>query len=279
MTASPRLPTLFIPHGGGPCFFMDPMPGTPAGLWDGMAAYLRSIPHTIGPSPKAVLVISGHWECERPTIHFGEQHSLYYDYSGFPSHTYELQWPAKGSPQLAARVRELLNKNGLETDEERERGLDHGVFIPFMLIFPQADVPVVQLSLQRGLDPATHVEIGKALEPLRDEAVLIVGTGMSYHNLRKMFVDEPDANQDAENFDLWLRDTVTSDARKREHQLKEWRSSPGALASHPRSEHLLPLMVVAGAAGTDEGHVVYNERLMGKMISGFQFGEGHVPTI
>ena len=279
MSTSPRLPTLFIPHGGGPCFFMDPMPGTPAGLWDGMAAYLRSIPHTIGPLPKAVLVISGHWECERPTIHFGEQHSLYYDYSGFPPHTYELKWPANGSPEIAARVRDLLNKDGIETDEEHERGLDHGVFIPFKLIFPQADVPVVQLSLQRDLDPQTHFNIGKALEPLRNEGVLIVGTGMSYHNLRKMFVDDASANQDAENFDLWLRDTIIASADEREFRLKEWRSAPGALASHPRSEHLLPLMVVAGAAGNDEGHVVYNERLMGKMISGFQFGEGHVPTI
>ena len=278
MTTSPRLPTLFIPHGGGPCFFMDPMPGTPAGLWDGMAAYLRSIPHTIGPTPKAVLVISGHWECARPTIHFGEQHSLYYDYAGFPPHTYELQWPAAGAPEVATRVRELLNAQGIETEKELERGLDHGVFIPFMLIFPQADIPVVQLSLQRGLNPAVHLEMGKALQPLRDEGVLIVGSGMSYHNLRKMFVDDPDANQDAENFDLWLRDTITADQTKREHRLKEWRAAPGALASHPHSEHLLPLMVVAGAAGNDEGRVVYNERLMWKMISGFQFGEGHVPT-
>lgn len=258
---------------------MDPMPGAPVDLWDGMAAYLRSIPHTVGPLPKAVLVISGHWECARPTIHFGERHSLYYDYSGFPEHTYRLQWPALGSPEVAARVQELLRANGFETDQETERGLDHGVFIPFLLIYPQADVPVVQLSLQRNLDAKTHLEIGKALQPLRDEGVLIIGTGMSYHNLRKMFIEDPDANQDAENFDLWLRGAVTAEQLKREHRLKEWRSAPGALASHPRSEHLLPLMVAAGAAGNEDGHVVYNERLMGKMISGFQFGEGHEPTI
>lgn len=279
MVASPRLPTLFIPHGGGPCFFMDPLPGTPPGLWDGMAAYLRSIPHTVGPLPRAVLVISGHWECEVLAVHSGNRHSLYYDYHGFPPHTYELQWPARGSPEVAARARELLEQNGFETREESARGLDHGVFIPFMLVYPQADVPVVQLSLQRDLDPAMHLDVGKALQPLRDEGVLIVGSGMSYHNLRKLFVDQVDANLSAENFDTWLGHAVMAEPWQREQCLVEWRSALGALEAHPRSNHLLPLMVAAGAAGNDRGRVVYNERLMGKKISGFQFGEGHVPTI
>jgi len=279
MTNAARLPTLFIPHGGGPCFFMDPMPGTPAGLWDGMAAYLRSIPDTVGPLPTAVLVISGHWECAQPTVHFGEQHTLYYDYTGFPEHTYRLQWPAKGSPAVAARVREQLRQNGFDVAEERERGLDHGVFIPFKLIYPEADVPVVQLSLQRGLDSALHFAIGKALEPLRDDGVLIVGSGMSYHNLRKLFVDDPRANEAAEHFDTWLGETVTANPELRERRLRDWQAAPGALDAHPRSEHLLPLMVAAGAAGNDEGQVVYRERLAGKMISGFQFGAGHLPTI
>ena len=268
-----RWPTLFIPHGGGPCFFMDPLPGLPPDMWDKMAEYLRGIDASLGRRPKAIVVISGHWETARPTVNTAERPSLLFDYHGFPEHTYKLTYPATGSPALAARVRELLAGAGMSSDEDAARGLDHGVFIPFKVMYPAADVPIVQLSLNSNRDAATHLAIGRALAPLRDENVLIVGSGMSYHNLREFFADNPTSNRAAEEFDRWLHDAVTEpDADARASKLTAWSQAPGARASHPTPEHLLPLMVAAGAAGHDLGRRTYNDRLMGKAVSGFQFG-------
>ncbi|MGO8755377.1 MAG: DODA-type extradiol aromatic ring-opening family dioxygenase [Gallionellaceae bacterium] len=266
------LPTLFIPHGAGPCFFMDPWPGFPQTLWDRLAGYLRGIPETIGRRPQAVLVISAHWECERPTVLSASRHTLLYDYYGFPAHTYQLTYSATGSPELAARVRELLGLAGIASEEERERGLDHGVFVPFKLIYPDADVPIVQLSLQHDLDAARHLAIGRALAPLREEGVLIVGSGNSYHNLREFFSPSATASLASAQFDNWLGNAIGSVPVERERLLAHWDEAPGARASHPRSEHLMPLMVAAGAAGTDAGRVVYREQMFGKMFSGFQCG-------
>jgi aromatic ring-opening dioxygenase catalytic subunit (LigB family) len=170
-------------------------------------------------------------------------------------------------------VREVLAAAEIASDEEPERGLDHGVFIPFKLVYPEADIPVVQLSLNRSLDAGTHLGIGRALAPLRDEGVLIVGSGMSYHNLRDLFSSDPRALRAAAEFDGWLGEAVTDpDHVARERKLAAWHQAPGARAAHPRPEHLIPLMVAAGAAGEDPGRRSYNEPLLGKPISGFQFG-------
>jgi aromatic ring-opening dioxygenase catalytic subunit (LigB family) len=267
-----RFPTLFIPHGGGPCFFMDPRPAHPT-LWDKMAGYLRGIDGSLGVRPKAVLVISGHWETALPTVNTSLTHTLLFDYYGFPDDTYRLTYPAPGSAAVAARVRELLAENGTPSDEDAQRGLDHGVFVPFKLIYPNADVPIMQLSLQRDLDPETHLAMGRALAPLRDEGVLIVGSGMSFHNLRSFFVDDPRVNRPVEEFDEWLNDAVTaSEGKDRGAKLTAWQEAPGAVASHPTPEHLLPLLVAAGAAEGDVATRTYSDRLMGKPISGFRFG-------
>ena len=171
---------------------MDPLPGLPADLWDRMAAYLRGIDASLGRRPAAILVISGHWETAEPTVNTALRPPLLFDYSGFPEHTYRLTYPVAGSPALAARVRGLLSTAGIPSGEDPHRGLDHGVFVPFKVMYPDADVPVVQLSLNRNRDASTHLAMGRALAPLRDEDVLIVGSGMSYHNLREFFVDRPD---------------------------------------------------------------------------------------
>lgn len=267
-----RLPTLYIPHGGGPCFFMEPFPGFPPTLWDSMAAYLRGIPAAIGQCPKAALVVSGHWECPVPTVLNAEQHTLLFDYYGFPEHTYRLSYPAPGSAEVAARVRVLLTLADIASEEEHGRGLDHGVFVPFKLIYPDADVPIVQLSLLHNLDPAQHLAMGRALASLRDEGVLIVGSGNSYHNLGEFISPSKDAGALSAQFDAWLGATVEAPPAERERLLTNWHEAPGARAAHPRSEHLLPLMVVAGAAGNDAGRVVYREQMFGKMFSGYQFG-------
>jgi aromatic ring-opening dioxygenase catalytic subunit (LigB family) len=269
MSGAHRLPTLFIPHGGGPCFSMEPQPPLPRHLWDGMAAYLRGIDAAVGMRPKAALVISAHWEAAVPTLNVAAHPDLLFDYYGFPEHTYRLTYPAPGAPNLAPRVRGLLGAAGFDSAVDATRGLDHGVFVPFLLIYPDASVPILQLSLQQGLDPASHLQMGRAVAPLRDEGVLIVGTGMSYHNLGNFFSGRGDS--DAVAFDAWLGNAV-QDPGSREQQLVAWRRAPGARGAHPREEHLIPLMVAAGAAAGDLGSRRYGEALLGKPIAGFQFG-------
>jgi aromatic ring-opening dioxygenase catalytic subunit (LigB family) len=251
---------------------MDPMPGLPANLWDRMADYLRGIDAHLGARPAAVVVISGHWEVSPPAVASAARPGLLYDYYGFPEHTYRIPYPAPGSPSLARRVREQLTAAGVAAVDDSTRGLDHGVFIPFKLIYPDADVPIVQLSLDGGRRAGDHLAIGRALAPLREEGVLIVGSGMSYHNLRGLFMDRPDLNRPAEAFHAWLRETVESEPPLREARLAEWKYAPGAREAHPTPEHLLPLMVAAGAAPTDAGRRTFEDRLMGKPIAGFQFG-------
>ncbi|HEU4665558.1 MAG TPA: class III extradiol ring-cleavage dioxygenase [Dokdonella sp.] len=272
MNATRRLPAVYLPHGGGPCFFIDPPPQAPH-AWDGMAAYLRGLAASIGAKPSAILVVSAHWEMAQPTVNSGARPGMLFDYYGFPSHTYRLSYPAPGSPDLAARVRRLLAGAGIASGEDATRGFDHGVFVPFLLAWPRADVPVVQLSLQAGLDPEAHFAIGRALAPVRDEGVLVVGSGMSYHNLREFFADDPRVVADAARFDAALTHAVEDpEARSRDAQLVDWKRLPAALACHPRAEHLLPLMVVAGAAGDDPGRRTFHDRVFGKAVSAFQFG-------
>ena len=163
---SDPLPTYYIPHGGGPCFFMEwPYP-TP-NPWTGLERWLRELPSTLPRAPRAVVVISGHWEEAPLAVNVQAHPPLFFDYYGFPEHTYHLTYPAPGAPQLAAEIQERLVAAGVPCRSESRRGLDHGVFVPFKVIYPQADVPVVQLSLLRGLDPAQHLKIGAALTPLR----------------------------------------------------------------------------------------------------------------
>ena len=268
--ASARQPTLFIPHGGGPCFFMDPPPSAPQ-LWTRMEAHLRGIAASLPERPRALLVISGHWEAPVPTVNTAAHPALLFDYYGFPEHTYRLTYPAPGAPALAAEVRRLLANAGFATAEEEARGFDHGVFIPLKVAFPDADIPVLQLSLQQGLDPAAHLAMGRALAPLRDQGVLIIGSGMSYHNLRLLFSGR--GNEGSVAFDDWLVSAATDpDPARRDAALTEWERAPHARECHPEEEHLIPLMVAAGAAGADAGRQVYGERLAGKALSAFRFG-------
>ena len=264
-----RLPTLFIPHGGGPCFFME---SNPPGIWDRMGDWLGDVIPLVGPRPKAVLVISGHWEAPAFTVNARPQHELYFDYYNFPEHTYRLTWPAKGDPALAARVRELLAVAGLPNDEDTSRGLDHGVFVPFKLIDPEAEIPIVQLSLKVGLDPAEHIAAGRALAPLRDEGVLIVGSGMSFHNMQRFRRDNATLDPDSTAFDTWLGQAVALPQTERERALANWADAPSGRVSHPREEHLIPLHVVAGAAGDGPGEAVFRDKVLGSTQSAFMFG-------
>jgi aromatic ring-opening dioxygenase catalytic subunit (LigB family) len=235
-----------------------------------LAAYLRTLPTVPKTQPKAILIISAHWEGSVSTVMTAEHPPLLYDYYGFPPASYEIKWPAPGDPKLAARVEELLGVAGFKTATDSRRGYDHGTFIPLKVAYPDANVPTVQLSILSSLDPEAHLAMGRALAPLRDEDVFILGSGMSFHNLR--LLGNPRGRAASEAFDAWLQESATLGRVERERRLAQWAQAPEARTAHPREEHLLPLMVVAGAAGDDQGAVGYRGSFMGARISGYHYG-------
>jgi len=265
---TPRQPSIFIPHGGGPCFFMDWTWG-PADTWNRTRGFLEGVAATLPEPPKALLVVSGHWEETAFTASTAERPELIFDYYGFPEHTYQLTWPAPGDPALAVRATELLKQAGLPAATTSTRGFDHGVFVPLKVAFPGAEIPTVALSLSSSLDPAVHIAAGRALAPLRDEGVLIVASGMSFHNLRGYM--RPETPERARAFDAWLTRAVESPAEERTRLLAAWREAPFAAYSHPREEHLVPLMVAAGAGGDAPGKRIFTDEPMAAQISAYRF--------
>ena len=268
MSAS-RQPAIFIPHGGGPCFWMEFPPPFGPHAWDGLRDYLSGLVASLPEPPKAFLVVTAHWEAAHPTVSVNPKPGMLFDYYGFPEHTYKLDYPAPGAPELGAEVKRLIEAAGLPVATDEARGFDHGVFVPFLIVDPKAEIPVVMLSLRKDLDPAFHIRLGKALAPLRDQGVTIVGSGMSFHDLRH-FHDGDGAASAA--FDAWLDATAKAPPEEREARLAAWDKAPAARACHPREEHLLPLMVVAGAAGDSQGRHEFRDVIGGKTISGFRFG-------
>jgi aromatic ring-opening dioxygenase catalytic subunit (LigB family) len=220
--------------------------------------------------PKAVLMISAHWEARDFAVAAHPRPAMIYDYGGFPPETYRLQYPAPGAPELAARIHGMLAAAGLPSHLDGERGFDHGVFVPLMKIFPEADIPVVQVSLRRKLDVESHQALGRALAPLRRDGVLIIGSGSSYHNLGRF---GPDYGADSDVFDRWLSEVATDpDPRAREARWRRWQEAPHARLAHPREEHLLPLFVVSAAAEAETGQKIFGDHLFGVAMSSFQFG-------
>lgn len=262
------LPVIFLPHGGGPL----PVLGDPAHA--ALKQFMQAIPPRLG-QPRAILVVSAHWEAPQATVTSAPQPELIYDYYGFPPESYQIRYPAPGAPALAQRVAELLESHGLPCHRDAQRGFDHGLFIPLKLMYPEADIPCMQLSLLSSLDPAAHIRLGEALAPLCDEGVLIVGSGLSFHNLRAFFSAPTEASvADSLAFDEWLRRTLQADGLDddaRAAQLCDWQQAPAARFCHPREEHLLPLHVCFGAAKARglSAEVVFNDRLMGMWTSGF----------
>jgi aromatic ring-opening dioxygenase catalytic subunit (LigB family) len=199
-----------------------------------------------------------------------EHPPMLYDYYGFPPASYQIQWPAPGAPAVAKRTQDLLGAAGIASATNAERGFDHGTFVPLKLAYPDADVPAVQLSLKAGLDPAEHIAIGRALAPLRDEGVFIVGSGMTFHNLRAF--RDPRSVPISESFDAWLRGAATAAPAERDKLLVNWEQAPVARVAHPREEHLIPLMVIAGAAGADRGTIPFNGTFAGLRLSAYHYG-------
>lgn len=263
------LPTYFISHGGGPWPYMSKETGSTFEL---LAASLRAIPAQLGELPKAVLMISGHWEQDEIAVMANPHPPMIYDYSGFPDYTYRVKYSAAGSPALANRVQGALKAANIPSHLDAERGFDHGTYSPLVVIYPQANVPVVQLSLRSDYDPAFHLKMGQALAPLRSEGILIIGSGLSYHNLRRMGTA---AKVPSEAFDAWLGEAILKNrGEARDLKLLHWAEAPSARVAHPQEDHLLPLMVAAGAAADEEATLIYHETdFMGGMtVSSYRFG-------
>jgi aromatic ring-opening dioxygenase catalytic subunit (LigB family) len=254
------MPVLFLSHGGGPWPWVD-------GMREAFAVSAREfakLPALLPEKPRAILVISGHWEETEFTLATAAQPPTIYDYSGFPPHTYELKYPAPGTPELAAHVLQLLRAAGITAHEDPLRGYDHGVFVPMFLMYPQAEVPVLMLSMKHDYDPAEHIRLGQALAPLRDEGVLIVGSGLTYHNMRGFGRAESAAP--AASFEGYLNEAISApDAARRNALLEQWEGAPGARLAHPREDHLVPLFAIAGAAGEDRGRRVFTD--LGLIVS------------
>lgn len=265
--AAPRAPAIYVPHGGGPCFFMDWTMGPPD-TWHRMRGWLEGLGKQ-WTGIKAIAVISAHWETPVVTVQTKARPALLYDYSGFPAHTYRLKWPALGAPEHARRALSLLRSAGIACAADPSRDFDHGVFVPLKVALPDAQIPTFQISLTRGLDPAAHLAVGRALAPLRDDGVLILGSGMSFHNMRAFM--RPEALPASQEFDAWL-DAAVADPKARGAALERWASAPKARYCHPRAEHLLPLMVVAGAAEGEAGRTIFRDQVMGVAVSATAFG-------
>ena len=270
------LPTYFLSHGGGPWPYLD---GEFRRMFDKLEDSLVRMRRELDDRPRAVLVISGHWEEPGFAVSSGKQPGMIYDYSGFPEHTYHIKYGAPGSPDLAGRVQALLQAGGVPARLDPERGYDHGAFSIMKPLYPEEGIPLVQLSIDRGYDPELHLRIGRLLAPLRDEDVLIIGSGLSYHNLREMRGSA--GIEPSRVFDAWLQETLLrSDPELRSSRLVDWERAPSARAAHPREDHLVPLMAVVGAAEAEPGALVYHQTdlLGGITASSFRFGEAPRPA-
>lgn len=263
---SPRLPTVFISHGGGPWPWMPAAAPVYAQLTD----ELRRLP-SLWPTARAIVMVSAHWEAPRFTVQGAAQPGMIYDYYGFPPDTYQIHYRSPGDPALAQRVAMLLAGAGLPASIDPERGYDHGMYSPMQVMYPRAQLPTLQLSLREGLDPEQHLALGRALAPLRDEGVLLIGSGLSYHNLRHF---GPDGAAASATFDQWLGDTATLTGVARNQRLRGWAQAPAARLAHPREEHLLPFMFAAGAAENETAVRTYHQRDFrgGLTVSNFVFG-------
>ncbi|WP_151982097.1 DODA-type extradiol aromatic ring-opening family dioxygenase [Acinetobacter guerrae] len=265
-----RQPVFFVSHGGGPWPWMPDYLNT---VYANLAQSLGDLLDSVLVRPKAILMISAHWEAPEFTVQTALQPDMIYDYGGFPAHTYQVRYESSGSLELAERVVALLEQANIAVATDAKRGYDHGMFSPMQVINPAADIPVVQLSLKKGLDPQQHIAMGRALAQLRDENVLIVASGLSYHNLR-MF--NAHAAEPSRAFDQWLFETVVEQqGSERNERLNQWELAPAARIAHPREEHLLPLMVAVGAAEGEQATRNYHEaKFMGGLsVSNFAFGE------
>lgn len=261
------LPTYFISHGGGPWPWIPDM----ARELEPLARSLARMPQEIGTRPRAVLMISGHWEGEEYAVMSSPNPPMVYDYYNFPPHTYEITYPAPGAPALAEEIAARIAGAGLPTAMAPDQGYDHGTFVPMALMYPEADMPLLQVSMRSHYDPAEHFALGRALAPLREQGVLIVGSGLSYHNLRLF---GPGAKEPSDVFDAWLDETLTLAPEARHAALMAWETAPHARTCHAQEDHLVPLFAALGAAAQAPATRVYHQTGIrgGVTASSWRFG-------
>ncbi len=267
MNAIPKQPNrvLYMSHGGGPM----PLLGDPG--HQGMLDFIDQVRPVLG-RPAAIVVVSAHWEETQPAVTAGASPALIYDYCGFPQASYQIRYPAPGEPALAGRLQDLLRGQGIDSRLDSGRGFDHGLFVPLTLLYPDADIPCVQLSLVNHLDPELHLRMGEALASLATDDILLIGSGFSFHNLPAFFGPVTAQTVEAnEAFEDWLQacmsDPQLSDAQRRQRLIR-WAEAPGARFCHPREEHLLPLHVCYGAAGAPARHA-FSMEILGRRASAF----------
>ncbi len=257
---------VYFSHGGGPL----PILGDPS--HQEMISFMKKLPQEIE-KPEAIIVISAHWEEAVPSIIESNNPTLFFDYYGFPKEAYEIKYAPPGNIELIKQIKELFGKNNMQLSIDAKRGLDHGVFIPLLMMYPDADIPVTQISLIKGLDPDRHLLMGKVLNQLLNQRVLLIGSGFSFHNMNA-FDWSGKHTEDAKNnaFQEWLIEVCTGDypQNEREDKLRDWEKAPGARYCHPREEHLIPLHVCCGAAGR-RGKLVFDNFILGKRAVAFKW--------
>jgi aromatic ring-opening dioxygenase catalytic subunit (LigB family) len=259
------LPTYFLSHGGGPWPFIPEMKTA----FRKTVEALQALPASLPTKPKAILSITSHWEEDEFMVSSAAQPQMIYDYGGFPEHTYHVKYPAPGSPEVAMRVQELVKNAGMNCGVDSARGFDHGTFVPLVLMYPNADVPVVSVSIKKGYDSEEHIRFGEALAPLRNEGVLIVGSGLTYHNLR-MF--GPSGSKISEEFETWIFAAISAEkTEKRTEGLNHWEQAPGARIAHPQEDHLIPLMAAFGASGRSRGRRLFTDRVWDVTMASYLF--------
>ena len=240
-----RPTVLYLSHGAGP------MPLLGDEEHKEMVDNLKMIAQKIS-KPSAIIVISAHWEEVMPTITQAANPPLIYDYYGFPEQAYEIQYPAPGKTDLADTVYSVLRDKGIKSILDDKRGYDHGMYVPLKIMYPTAEVPCIQLSLVKSLDPNEHIKIGNALSKLPDDNLLIIGSGFSFHNMNAFFTPKTaETERMNEAFERWLKNTCSNPdlgEDERVHRLENWERAPSARYCHPREEHLLPLHVCCGVA-------------------------------
>jgi aromatic ring-opening dioxygenase catalytic subunit (LigB family) len=249
---------VYFSHGGGPL----PILGDPS--HKAMIDFMTQLPSQLK-TPDIILVISAHWEENEVTVLGAEYPEMFYDYYGFPKEAYTINYPAPGSPGFAEKIVKLLEKNKIPARIDPKRGFDHGLFIPLKLMYPDADIPCLQLSLLSSLDPEEHIAVGKALQEISDN-ILVIGSGFSFHNMRAFSWqggELTDTSNDA--FQNWLIDTCTDphSDQEREKRLIDWENAPFARYCHPREEHLLPLHVCTGMADKP-AKLIFDDHILGK---------------
>lgn len=261
----PRMPSLFISH-GAPNFILSESPAR---------NFLLGLPAQLPARPNAIVMVSAHWVTPQPRVTKVDVNSAIHDFGGFEDELYDLQYAAPGSPEIAEKIRSAFQTAGIPCEFDGRRGLDHGAWIPLMLSWPDTDIPVIQLSMQPGMAPPYHFEIGRKLRFLRDEGALIIGSGSLTHDLHSWMLSRNDPNAEqpqwVKSFADWMSSKIeTGDTQS----LLDYRTlAPHAVQNHPTDDHILPLFIAMGAGDGEPGRSLHRSTTHGVLrMDAFRFG-------